>query len=384
MMLAIVAFSVDAMLPAIPMIVADLELSDSNYASLVLTTFLLGLGIGTLFAGPLSDAFGRRSVVFWGLAVFALGALLGWVADSIEWMLAARFVQGIGAAGPRIVSSAVVRDKYSGDDMASIMSFSFIIFLTVPALAPMLGALIIEVSHWRGIFAAFVTFGVILLVWFGARQPETLPADKRRPLRAKALLSAIAEIFAHPTARLSIILQVMMMTIIFCVLAMVQPIFDVTYGRAESFPYWFGAIAVVSASSSIFNANTVKIFGMRKLVRLALNLQVAISSVVLLLLLLDTSWSFGIYIFWQLGVMMQVGLTTANLNSMAMEPMGHIAGTAASVAGATSVFAGAFFASLLAQLFDGTAIPLVSISLLLSVISSLLMLSLLRAERAMA
>ena len=384
MMFAIAAFSIDSILPAVPMIASDLGLSSPKQVSLILTSFLLGLGIGTLFAGPLSDAFGRRPIVFWGLAIFALGAILAWVAPNFELMLAARILQGIGAAGPRIVSGAIVRDKCSGAEMASILSFSLILFLIVPALAPMMGAAISEVFHWRAIFAAYVIFGVLLLIWYGSRQGETLVPADGKPLSSKRLWLTTKEIFAHPTARTSITLQVLMMSLIFSVLTMVQQIFDMTYGRADTFPYWFGAIAVVSASSSLFNAWSVKRVGMRRLVTSALHMQIAFSFIALVLLLLGAPGGFWIYLVWQLGVLMQVGLTTANLNSMAMEPMGHIAGTTASVIGATSIIGGAIVASLLAQLFDGTPVPLICIALVLSCVSSLLMASLRRAEAAMA
>ena len=383
MMLAIVALSVDAMLPAMPSIAADLQLSDPQRASLILTSFLVGLGIATFFTGPISDAFGRRPVVFVGLLIYAIGALWAWYAQSLESMLAARVLQGIGAAGPRVVSAAIVRDRYSGAQMASIMSFALMLFLIIPALAPMLGAWITMVSNWRMIFATFVLFSILLITWFGMRQPETLPVEQRRPIKLRSLLDALSQIFSHPTTRLSICVQTLSMTVLFSVLTMVQPIFDITFGRADNFPYWFGAIAFLSGVSSFLNARIVERLGMRCLVTWALRSQIVISSATLILLLMNVPGAFWIYLVWQLGVMLQVGFTTANLNSMAMEPMGHIAGTASSVIAGTTMIGGAALASILAPLFDGTPVPITCISLTCVCLSLVIMAAMRRAEGAL-
>ena len=363
MMLAIVALSIDIMLPAMPVIAQDLNLSDPQRAPLILTSFLIGLGLATFIVGPISDAIGRRPVVFVGLTIFAVGAIWAWTSTSFEGMIAARVLQGVGAAGPRVVSAAVVRDRYSGAEMASITSLALMLFLIVPALAPMIGAFIIEVSHWRTIFSVLIVFPVVLMVWFGMRQDETLPVSARRPIKPNLLRDAVVEIFKNPTARLSIFVQTLSMTVLFSVLTMVQPVFDITFGRADSFPYWFGALAFVSGISSFLNARIVVRFGMRRIVNLALKFQLLASSLALLLFLLDAPGAFAIFLAWQFGVLLQAGLTTANLNSMMMEPLGHIAGTTASVSGAVTMVGGAGLASLLASLFDGTPIPLFFIAI---------------------
>ncbi|MEO0863230.1 MAG: MFS transporter, partial [Pseudomonadota bacterium] len=369
MMFATIAFSIDAMMPALPAIAADIAPAGVAQAALVMTFFVIGMGAGTFFMGPLSDAWGRKPVVYLGLAIYALGAVLSWMAPTLELMLAARVLQGLGASGPRVVSAAIIRDLYSGRAMASILSLTMMVFLLVPGVAPLLGQIITELAGWRAIFAAFLVFGVILLLWFGFRISETLPPEHRRPLRAPLLWDAVQQMFAHPTVRLSIFVQTLMLTILFSVLIMVQPIFEVSFGRADSFPIWFGAIAVASGISSLLNAAIVGRFGMRRLVTWALAAQVVVSGAFVAFLLLDLPGVFAFYVVWQWGVMFQGGLTVANLNAIAMQPMGHIAGMAASVIGAVSTILGAAIASPIGTLFDGTPLPLVMTVLVLCLLA---------------
>ncbi|WP_415402776.1 multidrug effflux MFS transporter [Tateyamaria sp. SN3-11] len=383
MMFATIAFSIDAMMPALPDIAADIAPGGgTERAALVMMFFLIGMGAGTFVTGPLSDAYGRKPIVYLGLAVYALGAVLSWIAPTLELMLAARVLQGLGASGPRVVSAAIIRDLYAGRTMASILSLTMMVFLLVPAVAPMIGALITDALGWRSIFGAFLLFGLILLVWFGTRITESLPVADRRPLRWPLMIDAVRQMVQHRTVRLSIMVQTLMMTILFSVLIMVQPIFDITFDRADSFPYWFGGIAFASGISSLLNAAIVGRFGMRKLVTWALIAQMIASAAFVALLVSDAAWIFPMYLLWQWGVMFQGGLTVANLNAIAMEPMGHIAGMAASVIGAISTVVAAGLASLLGPLFDGTPLPLVSIVLVLCVIASVLMQMMRRAEEA--
>lgn len=380
MMFAIVAFSIDAMLPAMPNIASDLNLPNPQNAPLVILIFVMGLGVGTLFMGPISDAYGRRPTVFVGLAIYLVGAALSWIAPTFELMLAARFLQGVGAAGPRIVSAAIVRDLFNGREMARILSFSLMLFLLAPALAPMIGALTMEIAHWRAIFGILFVFGLVLWVWFATRLKETHPIEARRPIRMKILCDSIREMFAHSIVRLAVIVQTLLMGVLFSILAMVQPIFEIVFDRADTFPYWFGALAIVSGVSSLLNASLVVRFGMRRLITVALAFQVIMSAVVLCLFLQEASLGFWIYLLWQFGVLVQAGMTTANLNALAAEPMGHIAGTAASVMAATSTIGGALIGYQMGLLFDGTPRPLVAGVLVLVAISSILMQFLRRAE----
>ncbi len=184
---ATIAFAIDAMLPAMPAIAADLSPGAPNAASLVLSSFVLGMGLGTFFAGPLSDAIGRRATILGGLAIFAAGAVLAAFAPSMEVLLLARVLQGFGAAGPRVASMALVRDLYAGPRMAQVVSFAMMVFMIVPAAAPAVGQAILHLADWRAIFWAFLAFAAVIGTWFWAVQPETLPPASRRPLRAGPL-----------------------------------------------------------------------------------------------------------------------------------------------------------------------------------------------------
>ena len=386
MMFGIVAFSIDSMLPALPMIAADLGLPNAQLASYVMLIFLVGLGVGTLFAGPLSDAMGRRPVLFASLGIYAFGSFLSAIAPSFEMMMAARLLQGIGAAGPRVVSAAIVRDTYKGPAMAKILSMSIMVFLCIPTIAPAMGAGLTALGGWRSIFLAFLAFAILLSLWFGMRQPETLPVENRRPVRVSLLWAALKEMFSHPIVRPSVLAQALVMGSLFSLLSMVQPIFEVTYGRGATFPYWFGAIAIVSAISSVLNAGLVGRFGMRRLIAFAMNAQIVVTLVSLALLSFapSTGVSFFIYIFWQACLFMMAGLTQANLTSFAAEPMGHIAGFASSVIAAVSTIAGTVIGFGAALLFDGTPGPLLAIVAVLLFTASILMSTTKAAEARLA
>ena len=360
MLAATVAFSIDAMLPALPQIGRDLTPLDLNRAQLIITSFVLGMGVGTLFTGPLSDAFGRKPVMVGGAIIYVVACAIAWFAQSLEVMLIARVIQGLGAAGPRVVAMALVRDLYSGRDMARIMSFVMVVFSVVPALAPTIGHYIIVAFGWRAIFAAFVLFSTITVIWLVMRQPETLPAEKRRPLSITALIAAVREMFAHRTARLSILVQTLTFAMLFTVISSTQQVFDQTFGQGDVFHLWFGGIAIFASTASVLNARLVVRLGMRAIIKAMYTAQIGLTLLMIAITMIDGPYwlSFGVYVLWVTGNFFQAGLTIGNLNALAMEEMGHIAGLAASVIAAVATVGAVLIAAPIALMFDGTPMPM--------------------------
>lgn len=361
MSFASIAFSIDAMLPALPEIGQALTPDAMNRAQLVLTSFVLGMGLGTFFTGPLSDAFGRRPVFLAGFALYMVGAVLAILAESLELLLAARVLQGIGVAGPRVVALAIIRDCYSGRQMAQLMSFVMMVFTLVPAFAPSIGAGIIALVGWRGLFGAFVLFAVINSGWFAWRQPETLAPQSHRPLKMSLLWAGMVEVLSNPVVRTTILVQMLVLSVLFGMLSSVQQIFDITFDQGANFPLWFGVVALVSGTASILNAVLVVRLGMRRLIRVTLAVQVIMSGLMVLTIWLNMipDWAyFPIFLFWMITVFFMAGMTLGNLNAIAMEPMGHMAGMAASVVSAISTVMAATIAAPIGLAFDGTPLPL--------------------------
>jgi DHA1 family bicyclomycin/chloramphenicol resistance-like MFS transporter len=362
---ATVAFSIDAMLPALPEIAEELSPGASNRAQLVLTAFVLGLGLGTLVTGPLSDAIGRRATIAAGFGLYVLGAALAAMAPTLELLLLARLLQGLGAAGPRIAGLALVRDLYAGREMARVTSFVMMIFILIPAVAPAIGQGIIALAGWRGIFLAFILFAGIGLTWLFLRQPETLPPERRRPMRPRAIGAAVAEVLRDGDVRLYIVVLTLGFGQMFALLSSAQQLFAETYGRGESFPLWFAAMAILSGIGTLANAWLVMRLGMRRMALAAYQAQTVISAAVLWLALVSGA-GFPAFFLWATSVFLMAGLTFGNLNALALEKMGHIAGTAASVVSAISTVAAVVVAVPIGLAYDGTPVPILAGTLVCS------------------
>jgi len=358
---ATIAFSIDSMLPALPDIAAEFTPEAPNRAQLVLTVFLLGMGLGTLLAGPLSDSFGRKGTIIASVGLYIAGAVAAVFATSLELLLAARLLQGIGAAGPRIVSTALVRDLYSGREMARIISFVMTVFVMIPAIAPLIGTFIIAGFGWRGIFWAFVVFGLCGATWLHVRQAETLPPDRRRPLEVAGLKAAFAEVVANRMVRLYIVVLALGFGQMFALLSSIQQVYFEVFGKVESFPWWFALCGVLSAGGTILNATLVMRFGMRRIAIAAYASQTAIAGTLAVLSLgglMPAALAFPAFFLWSTSVFFIAGLTFGNLNALALQPLGHVAGMAASVVGAMATVSAAAIATPIGLAFDGTIVPL--------------------------
>lgn len=360
---AMVAISIDAMLPALPEIAATLSPDAPNRAQLVITSFVFGMGLGTLFVGPLADAFGRKPVIYAGTALYALTALACYFANSLDTLLVARVLQGMAVAAARVVSMAIMRDLFKGREMAKIMSFVMMVFIMVPAIAPLMGQGIMALASWHAIFLVYILFAAVIILWFGLRQPETLPKENRRPLDFRILLAATKELFTHRIVVVSILAQTLTMAALFATLSSMQGIFELRFDRAASFPLWFAFIALGSASGSIINSRVVMRLGMRPVITAAYASVLALTIVLLVLIAsgaMPEMLAFPAHILWSIALFSMMSLTMGNLNALAMEPVGHIAGLAASVMTSVATVASVVLAVPVGLAFNGTAMPLMA------------------------
>jgi MFS transporter, DHA1 family, multidrug resistance protein len=361
MMFAMIAFGSDAMLPAFPQIGEDLHLSDINRAQLVITIFILGTGLGQLFTGPLSDAVGRKPVILGGLLVYMAACVMAIYAQTLETLLIARFIQGVGVSGPRTVTIAMVRDLYAGRHMAQVMSLAMVLFVLVPAVAPLVGQTLTTFYGWRSIFVAFIIFAIFGFLWLGIRQPETHLPEKRRSLRWSNFRAAVIEVTTSRVVMIYTITLAFGYGSLFGYLSSAQQVFVDTLGAGTKFPLYFAGIAVISGTSGFLNASLVVKYGMRPIATWAFGTLVVITILfVLIQAFVDISQStlLALFLVWSVLSFFVPGLTFGNLNALAMEPMGHIAGMASAIVGALSTLLGVLIAIPIGLAFDGTALPL--------------------------
>lgn len=324
----------------------------------------------------MSDAFGRKRTITAGILIYMIGAFLATQADSLETLLFARALQGLGAAAPRIVPMALVRDLYSGREMARVTSIIMMIFILVPAVAPSVGAVIIGLSDWRGVFWAFIAFGTVGMSWVNLRQPETLSPDRRRPLRIGTLVAGVREVLAEREVRLYTLILTLGFGQMFALLSSSQQLFTAYGASAGAFPKWFALMALLAGSGSVLNAKFVVHLGMRRIATAAYLMQVICSAVMLALVLLGLPMGgvgFAAVFLWSVTVFFMAGVTFGNLNALAMQKMGHLAGMTASVVTALSTVGAVLIAAPVGLMFNGSALPIVCATLICSALAWALM-----------
>ena len=358
-LISLVALSIDAMLPALPQIGQSLGNESENDRQLIVSFLFFGLACAQLLFGPLSDSCGRRPAIFAGLGIFLIGCLISAFATSFSMMLVGRFLQGFGVAGPRIVTVAIVRDRFEGRAMAQIMSLVMMVFIIVPALAPGVGQLVLFVADWRMIFVLLIALAMISLVWFHYRQPETLPREKRRPFALSTIAAAFLETIRNRISCGYTIAGGFIFGAFLGYLNSVQQIYQDAYDTGEMFSVYFGALALSLGLASWANSTLVMKHGMRKLSLIALTVMVGLSFAYL-----PVTLSYGglpplwMTVIWQMTSFFFIGMLFANFNALAMEPMGHIAGSASAVIGSLMTFMSLVFGGMIGQAFDGTILPL--------------------------
>lgn len=360
LMIALTAVSIDGMLPALPEIGRELGAKQANDSQLVLSWFFIGMAVGQLFYGPVSDSIGRKPTIYFGLGVFMLGCILSIVATSFPMILMARALQGLGAAGPRSVAVAVVRDQFAGRMMARVMSFIMSIFILIPIVAPAIGQGILLFAGWRVIFGFFLMLALIVFAWFGLRQPETLLPEQRIKFSTKRILAAFREVLTNRIALGFTVASGLFSGAFLGYLNSAQAVFQDQYGLGTRFPLVFAVVSIASGIASYLNARLVVRYGMRKLSTVA-NTSLAILSILYFAYsyFMQGNPPLGTLIAYLLANFFVVGIMFGNLNSMAMEPLGHIAGVGSAVVGSLASFISIPIGAWIGRGFNGTILPLI-------------------------
>jgi DHA1 family bicyclomycin/chloramphenicol resistance-like MFS transporter len=356
-LMALNALAIDIMLPGLQEIGASLGESDENRRQFVITAYVTGFGFAQLLFGPLSDRFGRRAPLIVGLSIYVMAAFACAFAPSFETLLLMRFVQGLGAAATRVIAISLVRDIFGGRAMAEVMSLVFMVFMVVPVIAPGVGQVVMLFGDWPMIFLLMGVMSAAVLGWVAMRLPETLKPEYRRPFTARAIADGFHIVL---TNRVSICYTAAFTCIfgaLFGFINSAQQVYIGIYGVGAWFPVLFAIVAGLMAVSSYLNSRLVGRLGMRKLAHGALIGFILVTAISFFWSLTGSVPLWAFTLLFALA-MMQFSWIGSNFNSLAMEPLGHVAGTASSVQGFLQTVGGGILGAMIGQAFDGTVTPL--------------------------
>lgn len=358
--MGITALSIDNLLPAFPPIGIELGVADPNRLQMLIYAYMAGFAVMQVVYGPLSDVWGRRPVLLSGLALYAAATLLAVLSRSFDFLIAVRVLQGMGAASARVITVSIVRDRFAGREMARVMSFVMMIFITVPIFAPGIGSLFLVIGGWRLIFATMLLLSVAVSLWIAIRLPETLHPEYRFAFSFARIGRALGQTVTTRASLGYATAMGLMFGGLLGYLGSSQQVFQTTvYGLGPWFPVAFGAIALVMGCASFTNSRLVRRLGMRRLSHAGICGSVVTASLLLLAALLfggrPPLLLFGLILAAN---MFLFSLTVPNFNAIAMEPLGAIAGTASSLIGFYTTLAGTLIGLFIGQQFDGTVTPL--------------------------
>jgi len=378
LLMSVVSFSIDATLPALGHIGQTFAVTDANHVQWVITAIFSGMTIGQLIAGPLSDAIGRKRILFSGIGIYFLGSFLCYTTDSFTLFLLGRFIQGLGVSGPYVASMSVVRDKYSGEIMAKVMSIIMMVFMIAPAVAPSIGQAIISVAGWRTIFLAYIVYSLAVAGWIALRLDETLAPENRIPMQLKAFKDGFHEVISNRTTMNYMVCTGLCFAGLIAFLGMSQQIFMQQLGLSgRGFSLCFALLALFMGVASYTNTRLVTHHSMRTICIWAMGSVTVFSLIFMLLQCGGMAVTLPIFMIYAWMLFFAFGMIFGNLNAIAMEPMGHVAGMAAAIIGAVSSVLSLALATLIGQMYNGTLIPLAGGFALLSAASLLIM----RSER---
>ncbi len=354
------SLAIDIMLPALQQIGSSLGVMNENHRQYVVTAYLIGFGSAQLIYGPVSDRFGRRMPLLIGLTVYVVSAFGIALIPSFTGLLTLRFIQGLGSAATRVITVSIVRDVFGGRLMAEVMSLIMMVFMIVPVIAPGSGQIIMLVSTWHMIFVFIGAMATLVGLWMYFRLPETLKPENVRPLTVRSVASGFKIVLTDRVALCYTLASTFLFGALFGFINSAQQIYNNIYGLGVYTPLAFGGVAAFMALSSFVNSQFVGRFGMRRLSHTALLGFVAITFCWLLVQLYGPApMPFPLFMVFFALAMFQFGWIGSNFNSLAMEPLGHVAGTASSVLGFMSTVGGASIGACIGQFYNGTATPMV-------------------------
>lgn len=370
LMTSVVALTVDAVLPALDAISADLGFEDPNARQYIVLNVLLGMGLSQLVFGALADSIGRKRTALIGWGIYLLGTLLAVTAETPFWMLAGRFVQGFGAGGPRVIANTLVRDLYEGRALGRMMSLVMTVFMLVPILAPLVGQGLEAIWGWRAIFALYLALALVCGIWYLAGVAETLSPQDRRSLSPTPLIAAFREVLTTRQTICCALSAAMMFGPFVVYLATAQQVLEELYGLGVLFPLVFSSVGLAFAATTFANSHLVMRLGMEACARIGFRLMIGVG--VLGCAAVGLSEPVGVPPLWLYLalislVFVAVAILMANLTALALDPMGHMAGTGASVVNAVSALGAASLGQIVAQLYDGTLIPMFVAFLILGI-----------------
>lgn len=359
LLMALNAAAIDIFIPALQEIGATLGVADENTRQLVITSYVVGFGAAQIVYGTLSDRYGRRPVLFAGLAIYVLASFAAIFSPTFGVLLAFRALQGVGAAATRVIAVSIVRDCFGGARMASVMSLVMMVFMTIPVLAPNLGQLIMAFGSWQEIFVVTGVVGAAALVWSALRLPETLHPEDRRPLTVKRTAEAFRIVLTNRRSFGYTLATALIFGVLFSFINQAEQIYTGIFDVGPAFTLYFSMVAIFMAAASFTNSKLVERLGMRRLSHGAL---VAFSVLSVAQLVISTALG-GIMPFWLfLGLMTltfcMFGFIGTNFNALALDPLGHVAGTASSVLGFMQTLGGGLLGALIGSFYDGTLLPL--------------------------
>ena len=357
-LMSIVALAIDALLPALDYIGFSIGTTKSSDTQLLITMIFLGLGLGPLLFGPISDSLGRKPVVFMGFSIFIIASLICIFSESLLWMVFGRILQGVGLSAPRTIAIAMVRDSYKGDYMARIMSFITVVFLLVPIIAPAMGKFVLDHYNWQAIFYIQLIFSVLVSYWFWKRQPETLPFEKRIKFTSHIFPDGLKELFKFKKTIAFTLISGFITGSFMVYLSASQQVFHTQYNLKEEFPFIFAGLAIAIGMATFLNGTLVLKYGMEKIINTALFSFFGVSLLYIILFYNTPNPSVYILLAFFAMQFFSIGFLFGNLRAMAMEPIGHIAGIGAAITGFISTMMAVPISIYIGKFVDDTALPL--------------------------